>query len=104
MADKIDIFGILNKAKKIDFTLLRTILQGSDFKDSDIKPFFKNGFIFKQYSSLEEVFDLIENLRNNRSNLNTYEQSALNRVSNDKYNNFETFLNFTDQWVGKGFD
>lgn len=97
MADKIDIFGILNKAKKIGFTLLRTILQGSDLKDSDIKPLFKNGFIFKQYSSLEEVFDLIENLRNNRSNLNTYEQSALNRVSNDKYKNFETFLNFTDQ-------
>lgn len=97
MADKIDIFGILNKARKINFTLLRTILQTSGFNDSKIKAYFKNGFIFKQYSSLEEVFDLIKSLRNNRSNLNTFEQSALNRISYDKYNNFETFLNFTDQ-------
>lgn len=97
MADKIDIFGILNKARKLPFDLLRTILESSPTPVSSINRWFKRGFIFKQYSSLEEVFDLIKNLRDNRSNLDDYEQTALFRVDGRKYNNLETFISFADQ-------
>lgn len=53
---------------------------------------YQNGFIFKQYPSFKSSFDFIEEVR---ANPTTYEESssALYRVSNSYFNNYDSFIN-----------
>jgi len=65
-----------------------SISQGS----TDFQSFYRNGFVFKQYSNLEDAFNTIEELRK-KPNKEYFERSALGNVSNSKFDNFSTFTN-----------
>ncbi len=96
MAKKLDIFDTLNQAVKIPFDLVKRRIQSTNLRASQFDNFFTNGFVFKQYSSLQEVFDLIDELRN-KPNKSDIEIAALASVSSSKYDNYETFIEFAEQ-------
>jgi hypothetical protein len=66
-----------------------TITQGS----SDWSDLSTNGFVFKQYKSLEDAFNFLEETRKNTSR-KPYMDGALRWVSGSDYNNFKSFSDF----------
>jgi hypothetical protein len=66
-----------------------TITQGSN----DWSDFSTKGFVFKQYKSLEDAFNFLEETRKNTSR-KPYMDEALRWVSGSDYNNFKTFTDF----------
>ena len=50
------------------------------------------GFVFKQYKSLKDAFNQIEETRNNPNRLD-YEESALDYVTGYQYTNYKSFTN-----------
>jgi len=50
----------------------------------------KNGFVFKQYKSLEDAFNFINEIRS-KSSKSSYEKSALSFVSDNKFKDIKSF-------------
>ena len=59
---------------------------------SDFSNYSRNGFVFKQYANLEDAFNFIIETRN-KPNKESYENSALNNVTDSKFDNFSSFTN-----------
>ena len=55
-----------------------------------------NGFVFKQFKSLENAFDE-KNIILNKPNNTSYEINALDRVSDSEYANYKTFTDYLDR-------
>lgn len=61
-----------------------------------------NGFVFKQYKSLEDAFSILEEVRN-KPTKTKYESSALSNVSSSQFNDFKKYTEYINK-PSKGFE
>ena len=54
-----------------------------------------NGFVFKQFKSLEDAFEE-KNIILNKSNKTSYERDALDKVTNSEFRNYKTYTDYLD--------
>lgn len=97
MAENVDIFSLLGQSNKIPFELTRRNIQLGGRPTNFYDKYFRKGFVFHQYSSLQEVFQLIDEYRKNSSNLSSIQRRALDKVSSSKYSDYNTFMDFAEQ-------
>lgn len=83
---------IFKNVKKVDFERIVSSYTSKN-QNNDIDFNIGKGIIFKQFSSLESVFEKIEEVRDeNKKKHNKYKQSAIDAVSSPEYNNYKSMM------------
>lgn len=88
-------FDIVRQVGKIDFSIYVNQFAQNNQTSNSFNSDFKNGFVFKQFSSFESSFDEIKKIRKiPNDKLKGYERVALSSVSGSDFDNLESTNNY----------
>jgi len=87
-----NIFDVVKKANKKPFEGFVRESKIESARQNRLSDMSKRGFVFKQYPSLKDSFDEIEELRK-KPNKEDYENEALDTIKKKRYASFDSFIN-----------
>jgi len=85
-----NIFEIVRQAPQKSFRDFFDVWEYEGRDTSNYSYMFRNGFIYKQYSSFKSSFDFLEEVRADSGNFK-YSKSALKNVKSSEYNDYDSF-------------